>query len=92
MTNQVEKATQETTQYSKDAWITSQVKAKLMNQDGLHDSNIHVETKKGEVYLTGQVFDEHQKRLAIQAAQSVQDGQNVNAEHLTVSQQDAQRF
>jgi osmotically-inducible protein OsmY len=54
-----------------DQVITNQVQLKLANRGIRFPCNVSVQTKKGEVTLTGTVQFAHQKSAAIQAATGV---------------------
>jgi len=55
----------------RDSWITSQVKAKLLDDPVTSGFSIHVETVRGKVYLQGVVKDEVERRRAQELALSV---------------------
>ena len=55
-----------------DAWITSRISAKFVNEDLLHDSNINVDTKDHVVTLHGTVLTEAGRRRAVAIAQEVE--------------------
>lgn len=54
-----------------DQTITNQVQLKLSNRGIRFPCNVSVQTKKGEVTLSGTVQFAHQKAAAIQAATGV---------------------
>ncbi len=54
-----------------DAWISTQVKAKLFTNNGVRGIDIHVETTKSVVYLTGQAQTLDERNLAIEIARAV---------------------
>lgn len=55
---------------SKDTWITSQVRTRMLAQKGLESGSIHVITENSIVYLMGIVTPE-QSDLAVYAARQV---------------------
>jgi osmotically-inducible protein OsmY len=46
--------------YSVDAWVTTQVKAKLLLEKDIHSINYNIETLNGTVYLLGIAQDQHE--------------------------------
>ena len=60
-----------TGQYFADAWITARVKARLLKDNLLDNSNIRVETQDGVVRLSGEVKSTKQARHAIGLASAV---------------------
>ncbi|MEW6689736.1 MAG: BON domain-containing protein [Pseudomonadota bacterium] len=57
--------------YLEDSVITARVKAALLRRPQLKSLDVSVETLRGEVLLSGFVQDESQRKMALQAAQSV---------------------
>jgi len=57
-------------QQSKDTWVTSQVRTRMLAQKGLESGSIHVITENSTVYLMGIVTPE-QASLAVFAARQV---------------------
>lgn len=55
---------------SKDTWITSQVRSKMLTKKGLESGSIHLVTEQGTVYLMGIVTQE-QALLAVDVARQV---------------------
>lgn len=69
--NEIEIASPSTlTQRSHDAWITSQVRAKMLTKKGLESGSIRVVTENSVVYLMGIVTQE-QAHLAAEVARQV---------------------
>ncbi|MBF0358903.1 MAG: BON domain-containing protein [Magnetococcales bacterium] len=60
-----------------DVWISTHVKAKLFSSDEVRGIDIHVETTKGVVYLTGQAQTLDERNKAIELAQRVKGVQEV---------------
>ncbi|KTC92281.1 BON domain-containing protein [Legionella cincinnatiensis] len=58
------------TERSKDSWITSQVRSRMLAKKGLESGSIRIVTENGVVYLMGIVHDE-QAALAVDAARRV---------------------
>ncbi|MBF0444737.1 MAG: BON domain-containing protein [Magnetococcales bacterium] len=54
-----------------DLWISAQVKSRLFSSDHVRGIDIHVETTKGVVYLTGQAQSIVERDQAIESAKSV---------------------
>ncbi|MBF0381476.1 MAG: BON domain-containing protein [Magnetococcales bacterium] len=54
-----------------DVWISTQVKSRLFSSDHVRGIDIHVETTKGVVYLTGQAQSVEERDQAIESAKSV---------------------
>ena len=61
-----------------DSTITSEVKGKLLQDEGLKSLGISVNTFEGQVTLTGAVNTPDQKSKATQIAQNVKGVQKVN--------------
>lgn len=57
-------------QQSSDAWITSQVRSRMLAKKDLESGSIQINTENGVVYLTGVVTPE-QADLAVSAARKV---------------------
>jgi len=55
-----------------DAWITSRISSKFINEDLLHDSNIDVDTKDHVVTLNGTVLTTAGRRRAVAIAKEVE--------------------
>ena len=55
-----------------DAWITSRISSKFINEDLLHDSNIDVDTKDHVVTLNGTVLTTAGRRRAVALAKEVE--------------------
>src|SRR5690242_5404226 len=60
-----------TGEYVDDSWITTKVKAAILNEPGLKVSQINVETYKGVVQLSGFVDSTDAGRKAVEVARSV---------------------
>lgn len=56
---------------TKDAWYTSEVKARLLADEQVRGMDIHVETTKGTVYLTGTAQSVVERNRAIEIARMV---------------------
>ena len=54
-----------------DAWISTQVKARLLASQHVRGLDIHVETTKSVVYLTGQAQTLRERNLAIDIARGI---------------------
>lgn len=65
-------AAEETGKVLSDGWITSKVKTKLMADEAVDASGIHVETTKRVVTLNGRVDDEAERARAIEVAKETQ--------------------
>jgi len=63
-------------QRTKDSWITSQVKTKMLAKKGLSSGSIKVVTEDGVVYLIGKVSHD-QANLAVDVARHVADVRKV---------------
>jgi len=61
-----------------DTTITTKVKAKLMGEDNLKGSDVHVTTTNGVVTLDGTVLNKNAKDFAENAAQSVEGVKSVD--------------
>ncbi|MCW8417093.1 BON domain-containing protein [Fluoribacter dumoffii] len=58
------------TERSKDSWITSQVRTRLLAKKGLESGSIRIVTENKVVYLMG-IVNAHQAALAVDAARRV---------------------
>jgi osmotically-inducible protein OsmY len=58
------------TQRSKDAWITSQVRAQMLTKRGLESGSIHIVTENSVVYLMG-IATREQSNLSVDVARHV---------------------
>jgi osmotically-inducible protein OsmY len=66
-------AKQESTgEYFTDSWITTKVKAALVNDPQVKATEVNVETFKGAVQLSGFVSSDAAMRQAVKVAQGVQ--------------------
>ena len=61
---------------SKDAWITSKVKSKLLNADNIDSTRVKVVTENGVVFLMGLVTD-NESNAAVDVARNVEDVKRV---------------
>jgi hyperosmotically inducible periplasmic protein len=75
----VEKPSEGITGMAEDAEITAKVKMKLAKDDVLSALKINVDTKNGEVTLTGTVKSELEAKRAIALAESVKDVKRVTS-------------
>ena len=66
-----------TGEYVDDSYITTKVKAAILNEPGLKSSEINVETFKGVVQLSGFVNSQSDISRAIEVARSVQGVKSV---------------
>lgn len=66
-------------QYADDAWITTQVKTKMLGDKEIHTLNYSVETVEKVVYILGVAKNEEELRHVIDAADSVKGVEKVNA-------------
>ncbi|MCK9563509.1 MAG: BON domain-containing protein [Bacteroidales bacterium] len=67
-----------------DAWITSKVKSSLLLNSNLKGMDIHVETRNGEVTLSGVVRNSTEKDLAEEIASNIRGVAGVSASGLQV--------
>lgn len=67
-----------------DAWITSKVKSSFLFSSSLDGLDISVDTREGNVTLSGQVASEAEKSLAIETAENIRGVRDVNATALRV--------
>lgn len=67
-----------------DAWITSKVKSSFLFSSSLDGLDISVDTREGNVTLSGQVASEAEKSLAIETAENIRGVHDVNATALRV--------
>jgi len=58
------------TQRSKDSWITTEVRSKMLTQKGLESGSIRIVTENGVVYLMG-IATHEQANLAVNVARQV---------------------
>lgn len=63
-----------------DIQVTNAVKQALQQEDQLRNLNINVDTRKGDVKLTGTVNTEQQRELAEQITQTTAGAHTVNNE------------
>lgn len=75
----VEKPSEGVTGLAEDAEITAKVKMKLAKDDAVSVLKINVDTKNGEVTLTGTVKSELEAKRAIALAESVKDVKKVTS-------------
>jgi osmotically-inducible protein OsmY len=71
------KTSEGTGEYFDDSWITTRVKATILNEPTLKSSEINVETFKGEVQLSGFVSSEDNIRKAVTLTKEVKGVKNV---------------
>ncbi len=67
-----------------DAWITSKVKSSFLLSSNLDGLDISVETKDGQVTLSGQVANDTEKSLAVETAENIRGVRGVNADSLRI--------
>lgn len=67
-----------------DAWITSKVKSSFLFSSSLDGLDIVVNTRDGQVTLSGQVANDAEKSLAIETAANIRGVTGVNADDLQV--------
>ncbi|WP_193074619.1 BON domain-containing protein [Pseudomonas sp. FME51] len=67
-----------------DAWITSKVKSSFLLSSNLDGLDISVDTKGGEVTLSGHVNTSAEKDLAVETAENIRGVNSVNADALHV--------
>lgn len=60
-----------------DTWITTKVRAALIDRAAIKDVNYTIETQDGVVYLMGVAQDETERALAVDTARNVTDVKNV---------------
>ncbi|MFT6464426.1 BON domain-containing protein [Halopseudomonas sp.] len=68
-----------------DAWITSKVKSTYLLSSNLDGLDITVETKNGQVTLSGTVDTAAEKELAVETARNIRGVTDVNASALNVT-------
>src|SRR5690606_36125085 len=68
-----------------DAWITSKVKSSFLFNSSLDGLDISVDTKEGQVTLSGQVDNDAEKSLAVEIAENIRGVRTVNADNLRIS-------
>lgn len=76
---QVVRGNRSISQYSSDSRITSAVKYRLVNHNDISAADVHVETDKGVVLLSGFVKSKKQERIAIHIAKSVNGVKDVRS-------------
>lgn len=67
-----------------DAWITSKVKSSFLFSNNLDGLDISVETKDGQVSLSGQVDSDTERALAVETAENIRGVRGVNADSLRI--------
>ncbi len=67
-----------------DAWITAKTNSTLLWTEGVHGSDIDVDTKDGVVTLNGTVESGYEKELAIDIAQGIRGVERVDASGLVM--------
>ncbi|GAB2663258.1 BON domain-containing protein [Arenimonas aestuarii] len=67
-----------------DAWITAKTNSTLLWTEGVHGTDIDVETRDGVVTLEGTVESGYEKELAIDIAQGIRGVQRVDASGLVM--------
>src|SRR5690554_4606619 len=67
-----------------DAWITSKVKSSFLFNSNLDGLDISVETRNGQVTLSGAVASEAEKSLAVEITENIRGVRGVNAGSLRV--------
>lgn len=67
-----------------DAWITSKVKSSFLYSRDLDGLDINVDTKNGQVDLSGSVLSGAEKQLAIETARNIRGVRGVTANNLRV--------
>lgn len=67
-----------------DAWISSKVKSSFLFSSNLSGLDISVDTKDGQVTLSGQVASDAEKALAVETAENIRGVRGVNANALQV--------
>ena len=67
-----------------DAWITSKVKSSFLFSSSLDGLDISVDTKDGQVTLSGQVANDTEKSLAVETAENIRGVRGVNADNLRI--------
>ncbi|WP_322025138.1 BON domain-containing protein [Burkholderia sp. BCC1977] len=67
----------------RDVAITTKAKAALVGKDNLSSGDIHVNTRHGDVVLTGSVPDLQQRTLAVNTVKQVEGVQEVH-DQLTI--------
>jgi osmotically-inducible protein OsmY len=69
--SEIQVQSESTEEIAHDAWISTQVKTKLFTDNAVRGIDIHVETTKGIVYLTGQAQALPERNRAIELARQV---------------------
>lgn len=67
-----------------DAWITSKVKSSFLFNSNLDGLDIAVETRNGQVTLSGEVASEAEKSLAVEITENIRGVRGVSADSLRV--------
>ena len=67
-----------------DAWITSKVKSSFLFSSNLDGMDISVETRDGQVTLSGHVANDTEKSLAVETAENIRGVRGVNADSLRI--------
>jgi len=62
------KAGEKTAEVATDTWITERIKADMVNEKTLHDSDVHVDVKDHVVTMSGTVLSEAGRARAVQIA------------------------
>lgn len=70
---------------SKDAWLTTKVKSKLLAEGDVDGTRINVETRNEVVHLSGVIESQEMKALAIRLAESTEGVRSVDAKQLKVA-------
>ncbi|TVP91082.1 MAG: BON domain-containing protein [Pseudomonadaceae bacterium] len=73
-------------QATSDTWITSKVRASFVAESELSALDIGVETNEGVVTLSGEVYTDAERDLAIQVAEDIEGVEEVAADGLTVAE------
>lgn len=68
-----------------DVWITAKTNSMLQWTEGVHASDIKVETKDGVVTLLGTVESGYERELSIEIAQGIRGVQRVDASELQIA-------
>lgn len=75
----------EVAEESKDAWLTTKVKAQLLAEEDIDGSRINVETRNEVVHLIGVIDSAEMKALAIRIAENTEGVRDVDADRLMVA-------
>lgn len=76
---QVMRGNRSVSQYSSDSRITASVKYRILNHNDISAADVHVETDKGIVLLSGFVKSKKQEAIAIKIAKSVKGVKEVQS-------------